>query len=453
MGNSSRTWNVLQKEGPTTGGAFVGKDCCEVAEAKVQASTVELPRPSFADNSGKTSASFGSSVSIGMDSNAGWASVSLGLSPEKSPDSGRVLGLWNVIVASQRAQNRTAKEVLDAELTAKHMTRPLRSNEYTGMRVSGETRRWKLDDKDLPALSFLEERFDRLEAGDYHVEALSKVISRDEDLDPGIQSFFDATGKLQLRKGGVAVPLPANPEQLRSRIKIWGIALQMIGMKNAIHTAFQDWTPQHTENYLSYLLGEFCLGLIGRSATGETVAAPSGAQRSMYEQQIRKGCHKLMMEEGVAAPAAPLQAWIDPEIKERHFTTPTALSGVARKPFDSYSQGSGKGGGKGGAGKNKKHNNGPYGGKGGKGEGKGGKFGKGGKGGAGKSGKGGKVGGGKLGVCFSFNNHWEMCTRSNCKFAHVCSIGGGKHPVYKCSNNSGPASETQGQGHVPNVAE
>ena len=63
------------------------------------------------------------------------------------------------------------------------MTRPLRTNEYTGMRVSWEARWWKLDDKDMPARSYLEERCDQLEAGDYHVEALSKVISREEEED------------------------------------------------------------------------------------------------------------------------------------------------------------------------------------------------------------------------------------------------------------------------------
>ena len=120
----------------------------------------------------------------------------------------------NVLIAFQRAQSRTQKESeLEAEFAAKRMTRPLRTNEYGGMRTAWEARWWKLDDKDTPSRSYLEERCDQLESGEYHIESLSRFISREEDLDPGVQSFFDSTGKLQLRKGGVEVPLPANTER------------------------------------------------------------------------------------------------------------------------------------------------------------------------------------------------------------------------------------------------
>ena len=354
--------------------------------------------------------------------------------------------IGNILIAFQRAHSRTTKESeLEAEFAAKRMTRPLRTTEYGGMRTSWESRWWKLDDNDTPARSYLEERCDQLESGDFHVEALSKIISRDEDLDPGVQTFFDGTGKLQIRKSGVEVALPSNPEQLRFRIQLWGVAMQMLGLKHSNQTAFQGLTPQHIQSYLSYLLGEYCYGLIGRSATGETVSAPSWAQLLLYEQQVRKSMYKRMMEEAIAAPDALTLAWKDPVIKERHFTTPTALAAVTKKPFDSYGQAA-KASGKGGkSGKwNKQGPPGPYNGnKGGKGAGKGkGKFGQG-KGKGKGEGKGdGK--GGRFGECYPFNNHWERCTRSNCPFNHVCSRCGGKHPAYRCSNNSGP--ETQGAG-------
>jgi hypothetical protein len=356
--------------------------------------------------------------------------------------------IGNILIAFQRAQSRTTKEAeLEAEFAAKRMTRPLRTTEYGSMRTTWEAKWWHLDDKQCPSRSYLEERCDQLESGDFHVEALSKVVSREEDIDPAVQTFFDGTGKLQIKKGCAEVALPMNPEQLRARVKIWGIAIMMLGMKHANQGSFQGLTPQHIENYLGYLLGDYCFGLTGRCSTGETVSAPSWAQLLLYENQIRKTMYGLMMEESIPAPVALQQAWKDPVVKERHFTTPVALSASNKKPWDSYSGNKGDRGdkgGKGGKGGNKNwKNKGPYdnkGGKGGRGKGEGkGSFSPG-----GKAGKGGGKGGGKFGECYSYNNHWERCTRANCKFNHVCSKCGGKHPVYRCTNGAGP--ETQGQG-------
>ena len=336
----------------------------------------------------------------------------------------------NFLIAFQRAQTRTTKESeLEAEYTAKRMTRPLKASEYAGMKAAWESRWWKLDDKNIPARSYLEERCDQLESGDFHVEALSKVINREEDLDPGVQTFFDGTGKLQLRKGSSEVALPSTPEQLRFRLKIWGTGIQMIALKHSNQGCLQDLSPQDVEDYLSYLLGEHVYGLTGKTPSGDTVAAPSWPQLLVYELQIRKHMYDLMVNKGTKAPDALKAAYRDSVVKERHFTTPIALSATSKQPFDSYSatrmnKGSGKG--KGGKGSGKK-GTGPYS---GKREGK-----SGGKGTKSKS---------KFGECYPYNNHWERCTRKNCPFPHLCSRCGGKHPAYRCQNEGTP--ETQGQG-------
>ena len=338
----------------------------------------------------------------------------------------------NLLIAFQRAQNRSSKESeLEAEYSARRMQRPLKTSEYAGMRSAWETRWWKLDDRHTPARSYLEERCDQLESGDFHVETLSKVINREEDSDPGVQTFFDGTGKLQIRRGACEVPLPSTPEHLRFRLKVWGVGLQMMALKHANLPGLQGLNPQDVEDYLSYLLGEHVHGLTGRTASGDTVSAPSWPQLLIYEQQIRKMMYSLMIEEAVPAPEALRRSYRDPVVKERHFTTPTALAATSKQPFDSYNQNSKPHStrGKGGKGANRKAA-GPYNAKGAKGKG------------GGRSGKGKK----NSGECFPFNNHWEKCTRKNCPFPHTCSRCGGKHPAYQCQNQGG--SETQGSGHV-----
>ncbi len=368
---------------------------------------------------------------------------------DKDADLDTRVKVGNLLIAFQRSQSRTAKESeLEAEYAAKRMTRPLKTTEYGGMRAAWEARWWHLDDKVTPARSYLEERCDQLESGDFHVESLSKVINREEDQESSVQTFFDGTGKLQIRKGSTEVPLPSNPEQLRARVKLWGVGLQMIALKHTNQPALQDLNPQDVEDYLTYMLGEYVYGLTGKTATGDTVAAPSWGQLLIYEQQVRKKMYQLMTESGVKAPDALKQAFRDPVVKERHFTTPVALSATSKKPFDSYYNGKGEGKGKGNGGKNRSKSGGkgsgprmfPYAGKGGgKGSGKGG--GKPNEKGQGKV----QEKGGRFGECYPYNNHWEHCSRRNCPFPHVCSRCGGRHPAYRCNNNgSGP--ETQGQG-------
>ena len=246
-----------------------------------------------------------------------------------------------------------------------------------------------------------------------------------------MQTFFDATGKLQLRRGTSEVALPSTPEELRSRLIVWGVGLQMIALKHSNLVYLQGLTPQDVQDYLSYLLGEHVYGLTGKSSRGETVSAPSWPQLLIYESQIRKCMYGLMVDDGISAPEALKSAYRDPVVKERHFTTPIALSATSKQPFDSYGGGQGlrqKSGGK-GRGKGRK-GGGPY-----------GKTGKGGKGGNKQKSGGGKP---KFGECFPFNNHWERCTRKNCPFPHICSRCGGKHAAYQCQNQGAP--ETQGSG-------
>ena len=211
----------------------------------------------------------------------------------------------------QRAQSRTVLDSkLDAEFTAKRLTRPLKSSDYASMQAGWENRWWKLDDKHIPARSYLEERCDELEGGDFHVESLTKVISREEDSEPSVQTFFDGTGKLQIKKCSTEVALPTTPEQLRYRVKLCSTGIQMIGIEHSNQTSHLK-----TSNYLSFLLGEFVWGLTGKASEGLRVSAPAWGQLLIDEQQIRKRIYNLLLE-GTPAVDALKSAFKDPVVKE-----------------------------------------------------------------------------------------------------------------------------------------
>lgn len=336
-----------------------------------------------------------------------------------------------VVVAYNSAKARTEKFAeLEGEMQSKRLQKPLAVSEYQAMRTAWEKKWWPQTDGQTPGRSYMEKRADDLANGDLRAEPLTSVISREEDNTECFQSFWDAAGQLQLKKGGTSVAEPQNPEQLRKRIKLMGCGLMMLGIRHTNNPALQGLVPQDFEDYLSFLLGEFVWGLTGRSADGNTVALPSWAQLIIYEYQIRRAAYRLV-EEGSTFKDALKQSYKDAVTKERYFTTPIALSSSQKRPYafndmpdgSSQKKGKSKGAGKGGK----------SGGKGRKGNGK----------------PSGKPEGKKHDFCYAYNNSWERCKNKNCKFKHQCMKCGGNHPVYNCTNAEAGAKqggETQGKG-------
>ena len=333
----------------------------------------------------------------------------------------------SILVAFQAARVRTEKFAeVEGDLNAKRLQKPLATSDYQAMRKSWETKWWPLEDNQAPGRSYMEKRADELESGDFRAEPLTVVLSRDEDQTDCFTSFWDSAGQLQLKKGGTTVAEPHNSEALRRRIKLMGVSLMWLGIRHTNRGYLQGISPQLFEDYLSYLLGDFVWQLTGKAADGSTVMTPAWSQLLVYEFSIRKQAYHLMANGEGTFSECLKTAMRDPTTKERFFTTPVALSASLKRPLAFNDDGAGK------RSKNKGRSKGQGKGKpsgGGKGDGKQGKN------------KGGK---GRSGPCYAYNNHWERCRNTNCKFAHVCSKCGGKHPVYQCSNGQAPAQETQG---------
>ena len=119
----------------------------------------------------------------------------------------------------------------------------------------------------------------------------------------------------------------------------------MLSLRNSNRAVLQGLCPQDNEDYVSYLLGEFCFGMVGLNAEGHSIATPSWPQLLQYEHQVRKKMYSNMFSEHMAAPLALKSAYKDPVTKERFFTTPIALASTVRRPFNAQSK---EGGGKSG---------------------------------------------------------------------------------------------------------
>ena len=335
------------------------------------------------------------------------------------------------------------------ELDARQMQKPLLGSEYLVLKSAFERIHGKQEDCDLPSKSYLERRIADLESGDFRPEALTSIISRDQDEDDSLIQTWDASGQMRLRKSIATSEPPANPEELRKRLNM------MIALQHTNREEIQGFVPTFVYVYTNYLLGEHVWQMVARDNDGNTIATPHWNLVLQYEQAIRKKAYSEMQETGTRLHICIKQAWLDPLVKERAFTTPLALSTAAGKHVSPSSNTGNlrnagvvqtiqksKGGGRGKAEGSQK----------GRGRGKGTK---------GKPKAGGKGSGltvptgcaartpdGRA-LCFGYNDLAVRCRLATCPFLHVCGICFAKgHPMYACRGQKGapPAGETQGTG-------
>ena len=198
--------------------------------------------------------------------------------------------------------------------------------------------------------------------------------------------------------------------------------MMMIAIKHTNRRELQGDYLDVVEQYKDYILGEYVHGLHAKDSEGNTIASPPWTLVLAYERAVRKQAVKITNSEGKPLPVALKEAWKDPTVKERYFTTPLAL--YAKRPAAAMKEEGGPAKGQKGKGKSKD-----------KGKGKG------------LRGCHTHTPSGEA-ICFRFNTKGEKCKAKKCKFVHVCgSCFSDKHPLHQCShNNKQDAADTQGTG-------
>ena len=294
----------------------------------------------------------------------------------------------------------------------------------------------KLEDRNTPAATALEQVFDQVEQGELKNMSLVQFLSRDDaEADILGATVEKSTGTLKIKKGYGECQKPRSPEEFRKRMSVVANAYLLAQLKYPQKASLRDLQPQHFLRYLDLMLGEHVLGLKARNKEGEVIATPEFDLMLSYDYQIRRQMVKLV-NEGATMAEALKEAMTDTTIKERHFLTPNVYSQVSstasasrgdyqrsRSPpwrraswnSDSYEQPKGKGKSKkGGKGKSKKgrqmHDRTPDG----------------------------------RQTCWRWNNPRERC-RFQCGRLHVCQLCFGSHPAHAC-DGSGSSKDTAGTG-------
>ena len=253
---------------------------------------------------------------------------------------GQRVQISKILVAWDHARQRSSKEAEAAAAAAVAETaKPLPLGEVDGMRSTFEKAWWKLSDDQMPGKGYLTKILGAVERDEPRAEPLTAVYAADLEEDEPFVPVCDDKGNLRTMRTPTTVALPVNTEELRTRIELMGTAWLMVSYVHTNRAWLQNQTPQLYADNLRYLLGKHVWGLVARDADGNTISTPSWRLVMAYEKEIRVEAMRLV-KAGTPLVSALPQAWIDPVVKERHFTTPLALS-AGRSGSSSSSSGSG----------------------------------------------------------------------------------------------------------------
>lgn len=341
------------------------------------------------------------------------------------------------VVAWTKASARLTKSAeLEGEHDAKRMLKPLSTTDYATMRQAYQTRWWVLEDRQVPSRSYLEKKLESVEQDEPRAERLAQVTNRDEDDAEVLHPVWTAQGTMELKRGTPTVAEPTNPEQLRKRLQLLGVAWAFCAFRHTNRPWLAGLTPQLWLDYAEYLLGEHVHGLVAKDSHGRTLMTPAWTHVLAYDLAIRKECCRRVVAGEGTLEACLRAAWRDPVTKERHFTTPVALSAIPqavhnatdaprsnkRPPPAPLERTAKKAKGK-GKGKQTK--------------------------GSVRSNKAQLQGcashdpSGKP-ICFRYNLQDEPCTSRQCRFRHCCGICFGSHPMWRCQGaDHAPIGETK----------
>ena len=322
-----------------------------------------------------------------------------------------------IVVAWESAKARSSKQAeIEGESEARKIPKDISPSDFHSMRAAYESRHWELEDRRVPGRSYLEKKLDEIEKDELRAELLSEVIAQDEDDPDSLRTVWSTGGELRAVKVGAKSVLPSNPEELRKRITLMGIAWQFVAFQQTHRDCLKELSPQLFQEYLDYLLGDFVCGMCAQDSRGALFAAPSWNLIISYEQAIR--CKAVSLtRKGLRYNVALKKAWEDPIVKERFFSTPLTLE-ATKRPFSGTGQyyeppakhsNKGKGKGKKGGGKGKRN-------------------------GGGEPGKCARTTPDGKPICYRYNSQNDRCKTKGCKFLHVCGLCYGTHPMHECPN-------------------
>ena len=264
----------------------------------------------------------------------------VGLDPDASAAAramvARLVTAWEA--AGTRAQRRRQEE---AEQRVGDLPRTLPKGQHLDLARAFAKVHFEMGDRDRPAEAYVEWRLEQLEDGELQAETLRQVASKAETTEEAWGGCKIATdGTIKLRKARSEASLPANPEELRSKMRLMAHHWEMVRLKFPAKEFFAGLTMDLWSQYVNWLLGEDVYDNVVKDTVGNIVYRPSWHILLEYELQVRKRAFHQVNNAGVTIAQALKDAMMHQPTSIKYFTTPVSLAAGAAAAGSKRSHGS-----------------------------------------------------------------------------------------------------------------
>ena len=194
-------------------------------------------------------------------------------------------------------------------------------SQLIALRIRYEDEAGRVDDRIFPSAALVEHRLDEVSEGMFEAEALSRIATVTNSEEDTFGAALDKDGAIRIRKQVKTLPLPADPEQLRGRLRTLGLSYCIAALKHINCRGLAGMKVGVFLDHADYILGADVHGM----KIGATDRSVPWTVTLTYEHEVRKLAAKLVNYSGRSMKDALEEARKSTECKERVFTSPLAM--------------------------------------------------------------------------------------------------------------------------------
>ena len=270
-----------------------------------------------------------SAVAISRDELKVFARAHLGVDPAARPED--MVKFATLFLAWQSASSRVkVMDEMNSELSAQKLPKNIPPLELMSLRTLFERQFYKMKDSEIPAKASFEDLCEQLEAGELRPMSLRHFGSKsdNEDSESGTLQL-GSSGQVKIRRSKIETSAPTDLEGLRGKIVLMANHFIFAKLRYSHRTSLASVTPFTFLDYLGYLTGKHVAQMETQTTDGVTLHRPSLKLIMNYDYQMRKEVIE-QMNEGTSMEEALQSIVKSSDVRERHFSTPLAVSSAAQ---------------------------------------------------------------------------------------------------------------------------
>lgn len=238
------------------------------------------------------------------------------------------LAVSQLLAAWKVAQQRVSDDVrVGADARALRLPTLLPRTALISLRAKYEGVHGRVTDAIWPCAGLLEKRLEEAEEGSCTATPLTEVVCVELAEEEHV-IIHEAGANVKVRKAAKAIALPRTTEELRNRMHTLAITFVVAGYKHSTRLWLKTATLQNWQRYVNYLLSDE-VALFNLDQEGLSVQA-SWATVLSYDFAMRKKVCRSILYDKMDFETALDEAMRNLQVKERYFTTPTAMLSASR---------------------------------------------------------------------------------------------------------------------------